>query len=67
MIRHRKTLLATTAALTLIGASVAVCGDPIVVWNASASVPIGFYAITPVEHPTLGDLVAVRPPKPLAD
>jgi len=67
MIRARKTLVATGAALALIGASAAIRSDPIVVWNASASVPIGFYAITPVEHPTVGDLVAVRPPEPLAD
>jgi len=67
MIRARKTLIATVAALTLIGASAAIRSDPVVVWNASASVPIGFYAITPVEHPTVGDLVAVRPPEPLAD
>lgn len=67
MIRRRKTLLVTAAALALIGASAAVHSDPLVIWNASASVPIGFYAITPIEHPEVGDLVAVRPPEPLAD
>lgn len=67
MIRARKTLVATGAALALIGASAAIRSDPVVVWNASASVPIGFYAITPIEHPTVGDFVAVRPPEPLAD
>ncbi len=37
------------------------------VWNASASVPIGFYDIEGPGHLTDGDLVAVMPEKPLAD
>jgi len=37
------------------------------VWNASASVPIGFYLIDPPRDVRVGDLVAVMPPKPLAD
>lgn len=67
MIRARKTLLVTAAALTLIGASAAIRSDPLVVWNASASVPIGCYAITPIDRSQVGDLVAVRPPQPLTD
>jgi len=65
MIRARTTLAATGAALALIGASAVVRSDPLVVWNASASVPVGFYAITPIARPEVGDLVAVRPPEPL--
>ncbi|MBV9812529.1 MAG: S26 family signal peptidase [Acetobacteraceae bacterium] len=30
-------------------------------WNASASVPLGLYRIEPNEPPRVGDLVAVRP------
>ncbi len=30
-------------------------------WNASASVPLGLYQVQPGERPQLGDLVAVRP------
>ncbi len=37
------------------------------VWNASASVPIGFYLIDPPRDVRVGDLVAVMPPKSLAD
>ena len=37
------------------------------VWNASASVPIGFYLINRPRDVRIGDLVAVMPPKPLAD
>jgi len=65
MIRARKTLAATGAALALLGASTVLHSDPLVIWNASASVPIGFYAITPIARPEVGDLVAVRPPEPL--
>lgn len=65
MTRVQKTLFVMGAALTLIGASLAIHSDPLFVWNASASVPIGFYAITPNEHPKVGDLVAVRPPESL--
>lgn len=36
------------------------------VWNASASVPIGFYDIDPPRHLAVGDLVAVMPNEPLA-
>lgn len=66
MIRAPKTLFVMGAALTLIGASFTIRSDPLFVWNASASVPIGFYAITPNERPKVGDLVAVRPPAALA-
>lgn len=37
------------------------------VWNASASVPIGLYDLDPPRHLEIGDLVAVAPDKPLAD
>jgi conjugative transfer signal peptidase TraF len=37
------------------------------VWNASASVPIGLYDLAPTRDLEVGDLVAVLPDKPLAD
>jgi len=37
------------------------------VWNVSASAPIGLYAIDPPSDLTVTDLVAVDPPEPLAD
>lgn len=37
------------------------------VWNASASVPIGLYDLDPPRHLEVGDLVVVTPDKPLAD
>jgi conjugative transfer signal peptidase TraF len=39
---------------------------PKLIWNASASLPIGFYTIAPAEHLEVADLVAVDPPEPLA-
>jgi len=65
MIRARKMLIATGTALALIGASAIVRSDPLLIWNASASVPVGFYAVIPITQPGIGDLVAVRPPEPL--
>ncbi|WP_237154128.1 S26 family signal peptidase [Oryzibacter oryziterrae] len=37
------------------------------VWNASASVPIGLYDLAPTQSLEVGDLVALLPDKPLAD
>ena len=39
---------------------------PRLVWNASASVPIGFYSVSPVDDLTVGKLVIVAPPPLLA-
>ncbi len=39
---------------------------PWLVWNASASVPIGLYAVHTLIDVHAGDLVVVRPPEPLA-
>lgn len=39
---------------------------PKLVWNASASVPIGLYRITPADRIEISDLVAVMPPEPVA-
>ena len=39
---------------------------PWLVWNASASVPIGLYAVAAIAEVQAGDLVVVRPPEPLA-
>jgi conjugative transfer signal peptidase TraF len=40
---------------------------PKLIWNASASVPNGLYDLTPPRDLHVGDLVAVTPPKSLAD
>lgn len=35
-------------------------------WNASASVPIGLYALRPADAPEVAELLAISPPEPLA-
>ncbi|MDX8457870.1 S26 family signal peptidase [Mesorhizobium humile] len=40
---------------------------PWLIWNASASVPIGLYRVEPGRKIHVGDLAAVMPPEPLAD
>ena len=62
MTQARRTFLLSGIALTLIGASAVVRSDPLVLWNPSPSVPIGFYIVTPIDTLEVGALVAVRPP-----
>ena len=40
---------------------------PVLIWNASASVPIGLYHVQPEEHLAVMDLVVVTPPEPVAN
>jgi conjugative transfer signal peptidase TraF len=40
--------------------------QPRIIWNASASVPLGFYLAAPADGIALGDLVLIRPPHALA-
>ncbi|MEF9602256.1 S26 family signal peptidase [Paracoccus sp. PXZ] len=63
----RITYLAVTAAAVLVIGTVSVAEiAPRLIWNASASLPIGFYRVEPPTSFALGDLVAVDPPEPLA-
>jgi conjugative transfer signal peptidase TraF len=39
---------------------------PVLIWNASASVPVGMFTLHPVGHLEMADLVAVAPPEALA-
>ncbi len=39
---------------------------PRLLWNASASAPLGLYHLHKTDHPRVGELVAILPPKPLA-
>lgn len=39
---------------------------PHLIWNASASIPIGLYRVLQTETPQVGDLVTVMPPDDLA-
>jgi conjugative transfer signal peptidase TraF len=52
---------AVTLVMSTIGES-----TPAYIWNASKSVPIGLYRLQPTGRLVVGQLVAVRPPEPLA-
>lgn len=63
---RRGYVIATAAAvLTIVGVSV-VHVAPKLIWNASASTPIGFYLIHPAKRIEVTNLVAVDAPEPLA-
>lgn len=67
MTRARKPLIAASAAVALLAFTAVAQPPPRLIWNASASVPIGLYAISPPRPPAPMDLVVVEPPAPLAD
>lgn len=66
---NRHYLRATVAAASLFGtlfvAVAWLAPAPRVLWNASASAPIGLYWIDPGAPVRAGELVAIRPPAPL--
>jgi conjugative transfer signal peptidase TraF len=62
----------TIVAAMLAGAALAVAPAgsrhaPWLIWNASASVPIGLYRVEPGSTVNVGDLAVITPPEPLAD
>ena len=57
-------LLVAVSGVVLIGMS-AIARAPLLVWNASASAPIGLYRVT-TGAPERGDLVLISPPKSIA-
>jgi conjugative transfer signal peptidase TraF len=52
--------------MSMIAFSSAAHPMPRLLWNASASVPVGLYAIHPVGRLTAGELLVVKPPARLA-
>ncbi|OQM76713.1 S26 family signal peptidase [Manganibacter manganicus] len=63
----RRTILwATAGAAVLIAAPALFAWPPRLIWNASASAPVGLYAMHAARRLEVGDLVAVRPPDALA-
>lgn len=61
-----RTLIAAQIAASVIAFTMVVDLPTKLVWNASASVPIGLYAIRPIERLEVGELVLARPSEPLA-
>jgi len=60
------TLTITFLAVLFVGMTSLLQPVPKLIWNASASVPIGLYSVTPTNIHHVGDLVVVRPPEALA-
>ena len=60
-------MMVCAVAVTVVGVSVCLHPTPRLIWNASASVPIGFYLVRPIGALRVDDLVVVTPPEPLAD
>lgn len=50
------------AACGTLGVTAAVHPTPRLIWNASASAPIGLYSVSPIDRPTAGEFVAISPP-----
>jgi conjugative transfer signal peptidase TraF len=59
-------VVATYFTTLAVGLSVFLHPTPKLIWNASASVPIGLYAVQPAGVLHVTELVVIRPPEPLA-
>ena len=59
-------VVTTSFAALMAGASILFRPAPKLVWNASASVPVGLYAIHPIDVIYSGELVLVLPPEAVA-
>jgi conjugative transfer signal peptidase TraF len=59
-------VMATHGAVMVIGATALLHPAPWLIWNASASVPIGLYAVHPAGALQSGELLVVTAPEPLA-
>lgn len=57
------TMLAGTA---MVAVPTLAAFPPRLIWNASASVPIGLYRVEPIGRLDVADLVVVMPPEPMA-
>ena len=64
--RRAAPVAAMLAGLGLIAVPAVAGWQPRIIWNASASVPLGLYVTAPADRIALGDLVLVRPPAMLA-
>ncbi len=63
---RRRTLTVTALAVIGIAAASAVETPTKLIWNATASAPVGFYTVEPADRIDVPELVAIMPPEPLA-
>jgi conjugative transfer signal peptidase TraF len=62
---RRRILTVTALAVIGIGAASTVETPTKLIWNATASAPVGFYTVEPADRIEVPELVAVMPPEPL--
>jgi conjugative transfer signal peptidase TraF len=62
MIRRAATISGIVLSVALVGSAANLRPPPLLVWNATASAPIGLYRVHPAGHFALGDLVVVTMP-----
>lgn len=67
MTRRRLVVATGSVAIASIALTAAWKHAPVLVWNASASVPIGLYAVHDTGRLATGELVVVQAPETLAD
>ena len=60
-------LLLGATGIVAVLAPVAYRPAPRLVWNVSASAPLGGYAVQPGSAPAIGDYAVIRPPEPFAE
>lgn len=65
MSRRSHVLVAAISGAVLLILPTILKPTPRLLWNASASLPVGLYAAVPVDAIAIGDLVAVQAPEPL--
>lgn len=65
MIRSRIAFAALGAIAALVVPGVAGV-SPMLIWNASASVAVGLYRVSPIRALHVGDIAVVTPPEPVA-
>ena len=59
-------VMTTCVAMAGVGALAFLHPTPRLIWNATASTPTGLYALQPIGRLHVRELVAVRPPEPIA-
>jgi conjugative transfer signal peptidase TraF len=60
------TLIAALGAASFLASTIGARPLPLYIWNASESVPLGFYRLLTTDERHVAELVAVMPPEPLA-
>ena len=63
---RRRILGVALLAVTAIAVTSAVDPPTKLIWNATASAPVGFYTVEPADRIEVPELVAIMPPEPLA-